>query len=422
VRFSTLDQWLRWQETLHPSEIELGLERVSRVYSALCPEALPFTVVTVAGTNGKGSSIAALEAVLLAAGYHVGTYTSPHLLRYNERVRLDGVEIDDQSLINAFEQVDQARGETSLTYFEFGTLAALRIFADRQPQIVLLEVGLGGRLDAVNIIDPDVALITAIGLDHTAWLGTDRETIATEKAGIMRAGRPVVCSDPKPPAAIAGRARALGATLFQLGRDYAFRHHPEGWDWWRLVEPRQEYRDLPRPGPGGEYQYRNLAGVLMVLSLLQEQFPLTREQLFTGLKGWHLPGRLQQLPGEVPILLDVAHNPDGVAELARALAGEPVTGRSWAIVGMMADKDIHAALAPLLPLVAGWIAVDLKVPRAASSQRIAAILRELGATTVSEAGAVGEALALAREWASKGDRIVVFGSFYTVAEVLSQPL
>ena len=422
MRFSTLDQWLRWQETLHPSEIELGLERVSRVYSTLCPEALPFTVVTVAGTNGKGSSIAALEAVLLAAGYRVGTYTSPHLLRYNERVRLDGAEIDDQSLIDAFEQVDQARGETSLTYFEFGTLAALRIFAERRPQIVLLEVGLGGRLDAVNVVDPDVALITAIGLDHTAWLGKDRETIATEKAGIMRAGRPVVCSDSHPPAAIAGRARAHGAPLYQLGRDYAFRHHPDGWDWWRLSEPGQVYRDLPRPSPGGEYQYRNLAGALMVLSLLQEKFPVTLEQLCTGLKRWHLPGRLQQLPGEVPILLDVAHNPDGVAELARALAAEPVTGRSWAIVGMMADKDIHAALAPLLPLVAGWIAVDLAVPRAASSGRIAAILRELGAAAVSEAEAMGEALALAREWASKDDRIVVFGSFYTVAEVLSQPL
>lgn len=423
MRFNTLAEWLQWQESLHPTEIELGLERVGEVLKRLCADPLPFTVVTVAGTNGKGSSIAALEAVLRAGGYRVGAYTSPHLLRYNERIRLAGEEVADAALVDAFERVDQARGDISLTYFEFGTLAALRIFADARPDIVLLEVGLGGRLDAVNIIDPDVALITAIGLDHTAWLGEDRETIAGEKAGIMRAGRPVVCSDPSPPAAIAARARELDATLYQLGREFDFERDGETWRWWRQVPPAQTYRGLPRPLPGGEHQYRNLAGALMVLSLLREKFPLEREQIVRGLAQMRLAGRLQTVPGEVPLLLDVAHNPDGVEQLARVLAMAPVTGRNWAIVGMMGDKDLSGSLGPLLGLIAGWFPLDLvQVPRAATAAQLAGVLQDLGATSITPCADMASALKAARAAARRGDRIVIFGSFYTVAEALSQPL
>ncbi|MDR9435821.1 MAG: bifunctional tetrahydrofolate synthase/dihydrofolate synthase [Thiohalophilus sp.] len=423
MRFKTLSEWLHWQESLHPAEIELGLARVGEVFSRLCPEPLPFTVVTVAGTNGKGSSIAALEAMLRAGGYRVGAYTSPHLLRYNERIRLDGEPVSDTALVEAFERVDQARDDISLTYFEFGTLAALRIFADVTPEIVLLEVGLGGRLDAVNIVDPDVALITAIGIDHTAWLGEDRETIAGEKAGIMRPGGPVVCSDPRPPAAIADRADKLGAPLYQLGREFDYRLHGDSWDWQRTTLPRQSLADLPRPVLGGEHQYRNLAGALMVVSLLRERFSLDRSQIEAGLAQMVLSGRLQTIPGDPPLLLDVAHNPDGVEQLARALVTEPVAGRNWAIVGMMGDKDLHGALQPILAQIAGWFPVALpEVPRAASAARLEAILRELGAVSVTPCSDMSQALKQARSVAASGDRIVVFGSFYTVAEGLSQTL
>ncbi|TDY00039.1 bifunctional tetrahydrofolate synthase/dihydrofolate synthase [Thiohalophilus thiocyanatoxydans] len=423
MRFETLSEWLQWQESLHPEEIELGLARVGEVFARLCPEPLPFTVVTVAGTNGKGSSIAALEAMLRVGGYRVGAYTSPHLLRYNERIRLDGEEVSDTALVEAFARVDQARDDISLTYFEFGTLAALRIFADVQPDIVLLEVGLGGRLDAVNIIDPDVALITAVGIDHTAWLGADRETIAGEKAGIMRPGGPVVCSDPLPPAAIVDRADKLGAPLYQLGCEFDYQLSGASWRWHCRAPTVSELAGLPRPLLGGEHQYRNIAGALMVLALLQADFPLERGQIDAGLARMQLPGRLQLIPGEVPLLLDVAHNPDGVAQLAAALRAEPVAGRNRAIVGMMADKDLRGALTPLLPLIDGWFPVDLSaVPRAASAARLADLLKELGAGAVTPCSNLSQALQQARAVAVPGDRIVVFGSFYTVAQALAEPL
>lgn len=422
MRFSSLEQWLSWQETLHPSEIELGLDRVRQVYQSLCPETLPFSVVTVAGTNGKGSSIAALEAILLAGGYHVASYTSPHLLRYNERIRLNGEAVSDQTLMAAFEQVDQARQDVSLTYFEFGTLAALRIFCDTPPQIVLLEVGLGGRLDAVNVVDADVALITSIGVDHVAWLGNDRETIAGEKAGIMRTGRPVVCSDPTPPATIARHAEEVGAELYQLGEAFDYQLEDNHWCWHSRGETPQTWDDIPPPGLPGEYQYRNLSGVLMVLSLLHAGFPLSRQQICTGLLQLKLPGRLQLIPGDVPLLLDVAHNPDGTEQLARALQSQAVTGRNWAIVGMMGDKDIRAALTPLIPLIEGWYPVELNVERAATASQLAEILSELHAQSVVPQPGVAEALQAARNTARPGDRIVLFGSFYTVADALSQPL
>jgi len=377
----------------------------------------------VAGTNGKGSSIAVLEAVLRAGGYRVGAYTSPHLLRYNERIRLDGEPVSDAALVEAFARVDQARDDISLTYFEFGTLAALRIFADARPDIILLEVGLGGRLDAVNIVDPDVALITAIGIDHTAWLGADREMIAGEKAGIMRPHRPVVCSDPAPPAAISNRARALGAPIYQLGREFDYQLTGESWRWHCRAPTASGQTDLPRPLLGGEHQYRNIAGALMVLALLQTDFPLERRQIDAGLARLQLPGRLQVIPGEVPLLLDVAHNPDGVAQLAAALRAEPVAGRNWAIVGMMADKDLRAALTPLLPFIDGWFPVNLSaVPRAASATRLAGLLNELGAGAVTPCADLPKALQQSRAAARQGDRIVVFGSFYTVAQALAQPL
>jgi len=279
MRFDTLDDWLSWQETLHPTEIELGLERVGTVLARLELTQPNFTLITVAGTNGKGSSVAMLEAILLAAGYHVGSYTSPHLLTYNERIKLDGTPVDDAMLCESFERIDQARGayphdpavqEISLSYFEFGTLAAIDILHRAGVDVAILEVGLGGRLDAVNVLDADVALITAIDVDHCDWLGNDRETIGRERAGIMRAGRPAVCAGPLPPTSLLKHAAELGTPLSLIQRDFSITQQGEQWDWRGAG---QVWRQLPVPALSGAFQLHNAAGVLAVLAALAEAFP-----------------------------------------------------------------------------------------------------------------------------------------------------
>ena len=267
-RFSSLEQWLQWQETLHPVSIDLGLERVARVADRLQCRSPACIVVSVAGTNGKGSSVAMLEAILLRTGYRVGCYTSPHLFRYNERLRLQGEEIADAALCEAFARVDQARGADTLTYFEFGTLAALDIMARETLDIAVLEVGLGGRLDAVNVVDADVALITSIGIDHSEWLGMDRESIAREKAGIMRASRPVICGDTDPPDSLLAGARRLGAPCRVRGADFRITEAGRGWHW---QGEHSSYRDLPRPALAGPHQLANAASVLMVLEMLHKK-------------------------------------------------------------------------------------------------------------------------------------------------------
>jgi dihydrofolate synthase/folylpolyglutamate synthase len=416
-RFATLAEWLAWQETLHPVAIDLGLERIAAVARDLGLLAPACPVITVAGTNGKGSSVALLEAMLRAAGYRVGVYTSPHLLRYNERIRIDGVAVSDADLCAAFARVDAARGERSLTYFEFGTLAALLLFAAADLQAMVLEVGLGGRLDAVNILDADVALVTAIDIDHSAWLGDDRDSIGREKAGIFRAGRPAVCGDPDPPGSVPAAARALGADWH--GRDGAFGYRvgERDWTWWGRE---REYAHLPLPALVGAHQLDNAAAVIQTLLCLEPRLPVARAALEQGLREVRLPGRFQRLPGPVERVLDVAHNPQGARVLAQTLGREAVAGRTRLVLGMLADKDVAAFVTPLAGLVDQWYLGGLDVPRGLDARALRERLPdELSAGRVTLAEDVPSAYRGAMAEARPGDRVVVCGSFHTVAGVLA---
>lgn len=419
MRFSTLDEWLSWQETLHPVGIDLGLERPGKVLRAMGLERPNHSVITVAGTNGKGSSVALLESILLAAGFRVGCYTSPHLLRYNERIRINGEEVADEQICESFERIDQARGETSLTYFEFGTLAAFDLFARASLDVAVLEVGLGGRLDASNLLDADVALITAIDVDHAAWLGSDRETIAIEKGGIMRPGHPAVCSDPQPPQSLIDLAAGMGVPLSLLGRDYRYMDDGESWQWSNAELKRDA---LPLPALRGRAQLQNAAGVLMVLQQLGDKLPVSAQHLKQGLLTMRLPGRFQLIAGEPLTILDVAHNPQSAEVLANNLRAMPLTGRTHAVVAMLADKDLHATLQHLNGVVDQWYPAGLAVPRGAGSEAMLQALQSSGQQADVGYRTVSEAVAAAQQKAQPGDRIVIFGSFYTVAEALQLPV
>lgn len=413
-RFSSLQQWLTWQETLHPSAIDLGLERVARVADRLdCRTPAP-VVIGVAGTNGKGSCVAMLEAILLRAGYRVGAYTSPHLYCYNERIRLDGKPVADQTLCDLFARVDAARAGDTLTYFEFGTLAALDLMSRQGLDVALLEVGLGGRLDAVNIVDADVALITSIGIDHTDWLGPDRADIAREKAGIMRSGRPAVCGDSDPPASLAAEADRIGAALIQFNRDFTFSQTGHQWNW---QGRRHELRDLPLPVLPGSHQLTNAASVLCVLEALEPRLRVTREAIEAGLRRVHLPGRVQHIGGPVEQVLDVSHNAQAAQALANVLNKAPAAGHRYLVLGMMRDKDVRSFVQPLRPCVDTWYATGLQVARASPVETLAAGIRDqVDGQPVVTCANMQETLAALTAVVEPGDRIVVCGSFYTVAE------
>lgn len=416
-RFHSLDDWLSWQEGLHPRSIDLGLERVADVAARLGLTAPAWPVITVAGTNGKGSSIALLDAIYRGAGYHTAVYTSPHLLHYSERVRIDGVPATDAALCAAFERIDRAREATSLTYFEFGTLAALLLFADCRPDVALLEVGMGGRLDAVNIVAADVALVTAIGIDHSAWLGDDREAIAREKAGILRAGRPAVCADPQPPASLRAQAAVLGASWYGLGEQFGYRRCGTTWTW---QGPDSQLEDLPLPALAGAHQLDNAAGVLTVTGLLADRLPVARSAIEAGLRSVRLAGRYQVIDAAVPVILDVAHNPDAARVLAQQLRADTVAGRTWLVLGMLADKDAAAFAAVLDGVVDVWclaaLAGERGLPAATLAQRITGV-----AGAVEQFDSVAAALAHALDTAAPADRIVASGSFLTVAQALAEP-
>jgi dihydrofolate synthase/folylpolyglutamate synthase len=422
MRFQSLRDWLAWQEGLHPTAIDLGLERVRKVWRAMGARAPAPVVITVAGTNGKGSSVALLEAMLTAGGHRAGSYTSPHLLRYNERVRVRGVDVADSDLCAAFERVDRARGEVTLTYFEFGTLAALDLFSRAALDVVILEVGLGGRLDAVNIVDADVALITAIDIDHATWLGATRESIAREKAGILRAGRPAVVSDPDPPRSMVELAAALGTPLHRLGVEYSYQAGADGthtldsgWSWQAGSNCRAT---LPSPALAGRHQFQNAAGTLMVIDLLRDRLPVTDAQLREGLQAVRLGGRFEAVAGDVTTVLDVAHNPHGVRVLAETLAEQGTFSHTLAVWGMLADKDLRAAVQPLARAVDRWYVAAPAVTRAASPPAMSAALREAGVRVpIHTFPDPAAAYVTARSAAARGDRIVVFGSFHTVAAV-----
>lgn len=425
MRFQTLAEWLAWQETLHPNRVELGLARISavwsKVYPAPDPARLPFAVITVGGTNGKGSCVAYLEACYRAAGYRCGSYTSPHLLRYNERVRIDGEPVTDEALCEAFARVDAARAATLLTYFEFGTLAALDIFVRSGLDVVILEVGLGGRLDAVNIIDADVALVASIGRDHMAWLGDDLASIAIEKAGIFRRGRPAIIGQRDAPSTLRERAEAIGARPLQLGREIEWNAGASGWDWQGPEGARQ--RALPVPALRGRHQYDNASAALMALAALHERLPVHPTAIRQGLLRAALPGRFTVVPGSPAWVLDVAHNDQAAAALAENLAAFPCSGRRVAVLALLADKETSAVVAPLVPLISQWHLAPAPSDRAMPVARLRAELEAVaaGADAVSHPSLDG-ALAAAAAAAGADDLVVVFGSFMTVEAALRSPL
>ncbi len=402
-------------ETLHPREIELGLTRVATVRDRLGLDAPAFTVVTVTGTNGKGSTVAMLAQTLHAAGYRVGSYTSPHLFDYNERVNISARAVRDSELCAAFERVEAARGETPLTYFEFGTLAALDLFRERGVEIAILEVGLGGRLDAVNAWDAEVGIVTSVGIDHTDWLGPDRESIGFEKAGIYRAGRCAVCGDSDPPHSLIRHAQAIGARLLRFGKDFTVEREAGGWTWRRGTAVRA---GLPVPAMRGDYQLQNAACVLMALACLDARFPVKAADIRAGLLTV-LPGRFQTLPGNPVRVFDVAHNPQAAAVLADTLRAQGVAGKTIAVCGMLRDKAIAEVVGILAPQVASWHVAGLSGSRGTRGEDMCDALKAAGVTSgVTVHADVHAAFAAATAAASAADRIVVFGSFHTVGAIL----
>jgi dihydrofolate synthase/folylpolyglutamate synthase len=411
----SLADWLARLEQLHPSTIELGLDRVRRVKDAL-GLAPAFPLIIVGGTNGKGSTCAFLEAILGAAGYKTGLYTSPHLLRYNERVRIAGAEANDADLVAAFEKIDDARGDTSLTYFEFGTLGAMLQFIGAGVDVAILEVGLGGRLDAVNVFDADAAIVTSVDLDHMDYLGDTRELIGFEKAGVYRAGRPAICADPAPPASLLEHARHIGAGLRCVDQDFSAQREEDHW----IFHGRETcWPALPMPAMAGAYQLRNASGALAVLEAVRDRLPVSEAAIRQGLAAARVPGRFQRIASAPDVILDVAHNPEAARALAAALHEQPVPGRTLAVVGMLADKDAEGVFAALSGEIDAWWACTPDSPRARDAAALAAILRtHVNHAPISVQPDVNTALTEARGAALEGDRILVFGSFYTVAAVL----
>ena len=414
MRFSRLSDWLSWQDTLHPSVIDLGLERLNRTLQRLgwCRPRCP--VITIGGTNGKGSSVALLSRILKEAGYRVGTFTSPHLLRYNERITLDGAEVSDASLLAAFERIDAVRGSDTLTFFEFNALAAFLVFETAGLDAIVLEVGLGGRLDAVNAIDADVALVTSIALDHCDWLGPDVESIGREKAGIFRAGRPAIFGARAMPDSIARVAQEVGARLLRAGHDFSHTQTGARWSWRGLA---QRLDDLPAPALAGAVQFDNAAAVLVVLEALADRLPVDRAAIERGLQSVRLAGRFQAFHTDVEWIVDVAHNP-AAAQVLASILKTTAGGRTLAVCGILGDKDIEGIAAELRDSFARWIVVKPASTRAIDANVLAERLRRSGADVAAIASTVAEGCEAAVGLARPGDRVVVFGSFLTVAPAL----
>ena len=412
----SLAGWLDHIGQQHPNAIELGLERVREVADRLGLHKPAKHVITVGGTNGKGSTVAFIESIARAAGLKVGSYTSPHLLRYNERVRIDGEEVSDTSLVAAFEAVEAARGETTLTYFEFGTLAALWLFQQSALDLVVLEVGLGGRLDAVNVVDPDVAVITTVDIDHTDWLGEDREAIGQEKAGIARPWKPLVLGEIDSPSSVLRHAYAIGANAIRLGSD--FFHEPVDQDHWRWREVGVEL-ELPNPALAAPIQRANAATAIAALRALDIDIPTGA--FARGVATASVPGRLQRLDLQgVPVIVDVAHNPQAARELAQWLQAEPVTGATHAVFAALSDKDVEGVVAALQQDVAHWHLAGLQDvgARGQDVDALAARLVASAAASGSRHTSVAAAVQAVRSAAEPGDRILVLGSFHTAAEAI----
>lgn len=418
MKHATLADWLAWQETLHPKAIDLGLERLERTLARLNWRRPSCPVITVAGTNGKGSTVAMLARILAEQGYRTATFTSPHLLKYNERICIAERPVSDASLIAAFERIDAARDNDTLTFFEFNTLAALLIFETAQPDVVVLEVGMGGRLDAVNVVDADVSIITSIALDHCEWLGNDIETIGREKAGILRPGRPAIYGDRRMPSSIASVASNLGAQLLRLGSDFEWKRESSGWTWQGLG---REYTSLPAPALHGEVQFNNASTVIAALTALRDRLPVSSDAIRRGLRTVALNGRFQQVrnaASSAEWIVDVAHNPAAAQTLATQLVSKPVNGRTIGVCSILGDKDVEGIGAALKECIDEWIVCGVSSPRALSAEMLAERLRAVGISNAQEARDVAEACKVAERVSRDGDRVIVFGSFLTVAAAL----
>lgn len=408
----SLAGWLEHIARQHPQPIALGLDRVREVFSALKAE-ISCPVITVGGTNGKGSTCAVLEAILSSAGYRTGLYTSPHLARYNERVRVAGREADDDALCEAFAAVEQARGAVPLTYFEFGTLAALYLFSRKNLDALILEVGLGGRLDAVNVVDADCAVLTGVGIDHVEYLGNTREEIGREKAGIFRPGRPAVIADPHPPESVLAEIERLGAVAVLLGRDFGYAKQGTQWSCWG---PAGKRPGLAHPALRGGVQLRNASAAIAALDTLRQRLPIAMKDVRRALAEVVLRGRFEVLPGRPRVILDVAHNPEAAAVLADNLGDSGFAPETIAVFGMLRDKDIAGVIRAVAPRITRWHLASLPGPRGADARYLARIFLDLKIhATITEHDSVADALATARKEAGESDKIVVFGSFLTVA-------
>lgn len=407
----TLEQWLAQIEAGHPTEIELGLDRVAEVATRMQIDLSPAKVITVAGTNGKGSTTAMLDSILRAGGYRTGVYTSPHFLRYNERIQLDGTAVSDQLICDAFSHIEQSRKEISLTYFEFGTLAALKVFADAKLDFVILEVGLGGRLDAVNIIDADLAILTSVALDHTDWLGDTLDQIGYEKAGIFRAERPALCGFTTPPESVIDHAAQIGAQLLRRGVDFDLEHQGDLWSWHGLNGAGESvsYQDLPRP----DLPLINAPAVLQAVNLLAPNVSLN--EIKSGLENARMTGRMQRSRlAETPMILDVAHNEEAARYLALRLQDSQIAGKMHLILGMLKDKDRAAVVRELSALKPVWHLVSLTGPRASTANE----LREFVKEEATGYDSAKEALEQIQAQLTPEDLVVVCGSFLTVTEAL----
>lgn len=418
MRYARLSDWLIWQEKLHPTTVDLGLERVRKVAANCQLLPLETPAILVSGTNGKGSTVAILRSILRAQGYRVGSYTSPHLLRYNERVSIDETAVEDYLLCEAFDFIDRKRYGASLSFFEFGTLAALYCFKRFPLDVVVMEVGLGGRLDAVNIIEPVVSVITSIGIDHVKWLGHDREKIAYEKAGIMRQHKPVVCGDPDPPLAIARAADEKGADLYCHGTDFSCVAVSASTCDFHL--PGESIRDAPKPALFGRIQLNNAATALMALQCIRAHLPVTQQAITDGLSKVQLMGRFEIRQQQPVRIFDVAHNPHSTTVLAENLRTLPCWGRTYAVFGVLSDKDVSGILREIISFVDVWCLAE---PNSSRALRLD-VLREIVESncpqapvyaTVSVPDACRNALAMM----ARDDRLLVFGSMITVAEAIA---
>lgn len=412
MSLSTISQWLAHIGKVHPAQIELGLDRVKKVAGELDLLAPKSPVIIVGGTNGKGSTVAGLEAIYRAAHYRVGVFTSPILFKHNEQVRINGEFASDEAFCQAFALIEKARGDVLLTPFEFHTLAALIIFKSYPLDLLILEVGLGGRLDAVNILDADLAIVTSISIDHTEYLGHTREAIAYEKAGIFRSQRPVVCGDDDPPLTMVNHAEKISASLYYQGKDFHYQEHETFWSW---QSANHHYDHLPY----NVLATQNMATVIMAITLLQNRLPVSEKDLSTGLSKAQATGRIQIVPGEITHIYDVSHNVASVALLAKRLQKMPQDGKNYAVFSMLSDKDISESIKQIASFIDDWFIAPLNEKRAASEERLMTAFQEAKINNTHYAASIELAYETALKTAKKGDRIIIFGSFHTVAAIIN---